>query len=299
MSTGSRPTVRDPHLSSFNIAETLFNTMGRPPLQEIRSVNEQPPANERQQQVAESTNTSLTRRRNLSPGPQRESPQPGRTPVRPTRPTSTSNTNQLQQGVNACLKQLREVNKANIEMKKSQATTNRRMTDLENSISRVEKKVDQIIKQAAPANNGTCSSAGANSTGGYSTVEEIAPHLRVPSETLTRTHRKSHGAGHFATLLLPVIFPELFGPKRTRLQYNWDGTRAKQAMDSEKKNVLKTYTHIYYPESRTDSSWVSCVAKINECLRRKYVPKGQQLQSKNYNNHDEQQDNDDASHDES
>ena len=261
-------------------------------------MNEQPPASERQQQVAGSTNTALTTRRNLSRGPQRKSPQPGRTPSRPTRPTSMSNTNQLQHGVKVCLEQLREVNKANIEMKKSQAATNRRMTDLENSISRVEKKVDQIMlmltQQGAPANNGTCSSAGANSTGGYLKVEEIAPHLRVPSETLTWTHRKSHGAGHFATLLLPVIFPELFGPMRTRLQYNWDGTRAKQAMDSEKKNVLKTYTHIYYPESRTDSSWVSCVAKINECLRRKYVPKGQQLEGIKYNNQDEQQDNDNA-----
>ena len=53
----------------------------------------------------------LTTRRNSSPGP-------GRTPFRPTRPTSTSNTNQIQHGVNVRLEQLREVNKANIEMKK-------------------------------------------------------------------------------------------------------------------------------------------------------------------------------------
>ena len=122
------------------------------------------------------------------------------------------------------------------------------MTNLETSISRVERRVDQIIvmltQQRALSNNGTCSPAGANNTGGYSTVEEIAPHLRVPSETLTLTHRKSYGAGHFATLLLPIIFPELFGPMRTRLQYNWDWTQGKQVMDSEKKDVLKNYTHI-------------------------------------------------------
>ena len=252
-------------------------------------MNEQPPASERKQQEAGSTNTVLTTRRNSSPGP-------GRTPFRPTRTTSTSNTNQIQHGVNVCLEQLREVNKANIEIKKSKNATNRRMTNLETSLSRVERKVDQIMvmfaQQRALANNGTCSPVGANSTGGYSTVEDIALHLRVPSETLTLTYRKSYGAGHFATLLLPIIFLELFGPMRTRLQYNWDGPRGKQVMDSEKNDVLKTYTHIYYPESRTDSSWVSCVVKINECLRRKYVPKEHQLQGINYNDHDEQQVND-------
>ena len=64
---------------------------------------------------------------------------------------------------------------------------------------------------------------------------------------------------------------------RERLNFNWEGSRKKHALDAEKKVVLRTYVNIYYPESRTNSSWSACVGKINEALRRTYRPKGQRL----------------------
>lgn len=74
------------------------------------------------------------------------------------------------------------------------------------------------------------------------------------------------------------VFPELFGPMRLRLLYNWDGAKGKQPLDEQRKKVLRTYVNMYYPETRLESSWATCVAKVNEVLRRKYVPKAQQLQ---------------------
>ena len=293
----TEPTIQQEEatLTAADIADSVLNSIRpRPPLQELR-VNERPPmpTTERRPSVG-SSGTALTSRRDSASPVQtpRESPLPGRTPFRPMRPANSGNVNQLQYSVNVCIEQLREYNKNNNENKKAVAATNRRITELESTVTRVETKIDQLMLMFAQqgqsnigANNGTA--ANAHTTGAYATVEEIAPHLRVPSETLTLTHRKSHGAGHFASLLLPVIFPELFGPMRTRLNYNWDGCRAKNPLDAEKKSVLKTYTNMYYPESRTESSWAACVSKINECLRRKYVPKGKQLQGVVHDN-DEQ-----------
>ena len=65
---------------------------------------------------------------------------------------------------------------------------------------------------------------------------------------------------------------------RTRLLYNWEGVRGKEPLDAERKKVIKTYVNFYFPETRVESSWLTCVAKSNEVLRRKYVPKGHQLQ---------------------
>ena len=180
--------------------------------------------NERRPSVG-STWTTLASRRNsallIPPVPQRELPQPRRTPFRSVRPVTNGNVNQLQYSINVCVEQLRKFNKTNTENKKSLATTNRRITDLENTVSHIETKIDQLLlmfKQKGPTKNGAnnCSSVGAHSTGGYATTEEIVPRLRIPSEALSLTHRKSHG---------PVIFLELFGPMRTRLKYNWDGTK--------------------------------------------------------------------------
>ena len=136
------------------------------------------------------------------------------------------------------------------ENKKAVAATKRRITELGNTVTRVENKIDQLMlmfAQQGQSNNGANNGSAADAH--TTTVEEIAPHLRVSSETLTLTHRKSHGARHFVSLLLPVIFPELFWPMRTRLNYNWDGCRAKNPLDPEKKGRLKTYTYMYYTES--------------------------------------------------
>ena len=44
------------------------------------------------------------------------------------------------------------------------------------------------------------------------------------------------------------------------------------------KKILNTYVNFYYPETWLATSWKTCVAKINEVLRRKYIPKRRQLQ---------------------
>ena len=62
---------------------------------------------------------------------------------------------------------------------------------------------------------------------------------------------------------MPKVFPELFGPMRLRLIYNRDGSKGKQ-----RKKVLRTYVTMYYPETRVDSAWATCVVKENEVLRR-------------------------------
>ena len=125
-----------------------------------------------------------------------------------------------------------------------------------------------MMAQQEPTISNSGSQPVPASTDGYATVDEIAPQYRLSTETLRGLHTKSHGCGHFAALLLPNVFPELFGPLRARLNYNWEGYRNKEAPDSERKKVLKTYVNMYYPETRVGSSRSSCVLKINKTLRR-------------------------------
>ena len=104
------------------------------------------------------------------------------------------------------------------------------------------------------------------------------PQDQIAPDVLQINRRKANSCGHFAGLLLPIVFPERYGPMRTRHLFNLDGTKGKAPLDGEKKKILKTYVNFYYPETQLESSWKTGVAKMNEVLRRKYIPKGRQLQ---------------------
>ena len=186
-----------------------------------------------------------------------------------------------------CIEQQKDCKKATDEIKSAQTATNRRMTAIENTAQRIENKLDQVLvllcqqrTHAEPRDNEP------------STVERLgvdadAEEITLDTEFLQLSYRKANNCGHFAAIIVPKVFPELFGPMRLRLQYNWEGNKGKQALDEQRKNVLKKMVNQYYPETRVESSWVSCVSRINEVLRRKYIPRAQQLQEIHHVEHTE------------
>ena len=144
----------------------------------------------------------------------------------------------------------------------------------------IQIKIDQVLAILSTTGQVATSEASARPApdATYDSPEQIDPQDQIAPDVLQINRRKANGCGHFAGLLLPVVFPELYGPMRTRHLFNWDGSKGKAPLDEEKKKILKTYVNFYYPETRLESSWKTCVAKMNEVLRRKYIPKGRQLQ---------------------
>ena len=74
-----------------------------------------------------------------------------------------------------------------------------------------------------------------------STVERLgvdgAEEITLDTEFLQLSYRKANKCGHFAAIIVPKVFPELFGPIRLRLQYNWEENKGQ---DEQRENVLKT-----------------------------------------------------------
>ncbi|XP_053395960.1 uncharacterized protein LOC123553849 [Mercenaria mercenaria] len=190
-----------------------------------------------------------------------------RTPFRPVRPVQPSpQMNQTLTLLNVLTDQVRDLSKEVIESKKGQAAYNKRLTDIEATQAVIMSKLDILINQkqlqSSPVEN--CAS--------HDTEE--APDIDdqyVLSESLLRTLRhEANNAQHFACLLLPHVFPELFSVDKLRVFYNWSGNaHGKQELDPARKAVVKKYTNLYYPETKNPTCWVQVVTRVNERLRRK------------------------------
>ena len=142
----------------------------------------------------------------------------------------------------------------------------------------MDQKLDQILVVLNRWTEQSATHPAAEQPYMSKTPDDIPQELQLNTDFLQASRRKANNCGHFAAILVTKVFPELFGPMRLRLLYNWNGAKGKQPLDEQRKKVLRTYVNMYYPETRLESSWATCFAKVNEVLRRKYVPKAQQLQ---------------------
>ncbi|KAH3855441.1 hypothetical protein DPMN_098096 [Dreissena polymorpha] len=82
-------------------------------------------------------------------------------------------------------------------------------------------------------------------------------------------NREANNEAHFACLLLPHVFQELFGIDKLRLLFNWNGAARKQVLDASRKAYIENMTKFFYPDARSMSGWTAVVLRINERLRRK------------------------------
>ncbi|KAH3737443.1 hypothetical protein DPMN_044036 [Dreissena polymorpha] len=92
-------------------------------------------------------------------------------------------------------------------------------------------------------------------------------------------NREANNEAHFACLLLPHVFPELFGVDKLRLLFNWNGAAGKQALDASRKAYIENPTKFFYPDARSTSGWTAVVLRINERLRRKEKKKKDQQET--------------------
>jgi len=143
----------------------------------------------------------------------------------------------------------------------------KRLTDIEVQITKINSKVDHILTrpttQAAPIPvDLTDNSAG---------LDGIPEMYHIPANQLLSLESRTKGAGNFAAHITKWLFPELFGVDNLRFWYNWfgGGKHGKRELDPARREVIKRYTHYYFPSARREETWRSeVVPKINELLRR-------------------------------
>ena len=215
--TAAPPTVSSNGLLSANeLAESILQDVppvptNRPPLVAVRQddanlISRRPPlpANRsysaRLRDPTVSPNSSggtipPSNRNTVSPSETSKSPsdtstsvnRQSRMPFRPLRPTQVSSTSQLQHSVNVCVKQLREYNRINKDTLKAIVASNRRYTEIENSLQQTNNKVDQILAVLAQGNVTSTTSEAAGRLApdaAYETVDQIAPQFQVETEFL-------------------------------------------------------------------------------------------------------------------
>ena len=203
--------------------------------------------------------------------------------VRPARPTGDSS--QAMHVLNMVSEQLRDVQRQNEEIKRTLQATNKRQTNLEIAILRLEKKIDtslsQRIQEPTPVTTATTHQDGGVTLSGsllapVPRVESIPEDLVLGEEVLQSALNCAKSGKHFATLILKSVWPELFGPQQRRMAYNWNGTRGKTPLDERRKRVVEIYTHFYFPETRHQKVWSDVVGRINERMRRQWRKKSSQ-----------------------
>ncbi|XP_052213213.1 uncharacterized protein LOC127832082 [Dreissena polymorpha] len=105
-----------------------------------------------------------------------------------------------------------------------------------------------------------------------STTESgIAEQYTLSHEELRSIHQASLGPGNFAAHLTSGLFPELFGVSQLKHEFNWKGggKNHKKPLSPQRKNVIKHYVGVFYPEALAENVWRdSVVPKVNELLRR-------------------------------
>ena len=230
------------------------------------------------------TAPATTLQRTPSPVSRQQLSMASRSPsVRPAR--TTGNSAQVMHGLNMVSEQLRDVQRQNEEIKRMLQATNKRQTNLEIAILRVEKKIDtslsQRIPEPTPVTTATTHQDGGVTLSGsllapVPRVESIPEDLVIGEEILQSALNCAKSGKHFATLILKSVWPELFGPQQRWMAYNWNGTRGKTPLDERRKRVVEIYTHFYFPETRYQKVWSDVVARINERMRRQWRKRSSQ-----------------------
>jgi hypothetical protein len=142
----------------------------------------------------------------------------------------------------------------------------KRQTDIEVQINKMNSKLDHLLTrrttQAAPIPVDLTDSAG---------LDGIPEMYHIPANQLSSLESRTKGPGNYAAHITKLLFPELFGVDNFRFWYNWfgGGKHGKRELDPARREVIKRYTHYYFPSARREETWRSeVVPKINELLRR-------------------------------
>ena len=142
----------------------------------------------------------------------------------------------------------------------------KRQTDIEVQINKMNSKLDHHLTrrttQAAPIPVDLTDSAG---------LDGIPEMYHIPANQLSSLESRTKGPGNYAAHITKLLFPELFGVDNLRFWYNWfgGGKHGKLELDPARREVIKRYTHYYFPSARREETWRSeVVPKINELLRR-------------------------------
>ena len=133
-------------------------------------------------------------------------------------------------------------------------------------INKMNSKLDHLLTrrttQAAPIPVDLTDSAG---------LDGIPEMYHIPANQLSSLESRTKGPGNYAAHITKLLFPELFGVDNLRFWYNWfgGGKHGKRELDPARREVIKRYTHYYFPSARREETWRSeVVPKINELLRR-------------------------------
>jgi len=169
--------------------------------------------------------------------------------------------------IQALTQQVTSIHRTVESQQKKLDLTNRRMGELESTLSRVEGKIDQLLASI----NGRQLSIPANDLDEEQSLDNIPVEYAIGISSLQQMCQESNCAGNFAAKLTKKFFPELFGPLNLRLMYNWygGGKLCKQEMDPMRKDIIKRYVQHFYPDVRNTNAWKDrVVPKVNELLRR-------------------------------
>ena len=153
-------------------------------------------------------------------------------------------------------------------MNRKQDTTNKRLTALEDAMTTVIERLDEMkatreVSAAIPQDNAVPDD---------DMFGDIPSLYRFSLDELRELQNEATGPGNFALSLTRKLYPELFGPGQLRLKYSYHGggVREKQELDPERKAALVRYVQAFYPATKKTSIWKdSVIPKINEGLRRR------------------------------
>uniref|UniRef100_A0A4W3HQE3 BEN domain containing 3 n=1 Tax=Callorhinchus milii TaxID=7868 RepID=A0A4W3HQE3_CALMI len=96
-----------------------------------------------------------------------------------------------------------------------------------------------------------------------SVASDLVPDIQEIGEYL----EEAGSPGEFSVLLLHRLFPELFDLRRLAAQHTCYGANEKQALDTQRLQLIRKYTEIYFPEVQADEAWLQqCVHTLDEEL---------------------------------
>ncbi|KAH3740085.1 hypothetical protein DPMN_046780 [Dreissena polymorpha] len=145
-------------------------------------------------------------------------------------------------------------------LERSIVTVGKRLTAVESRLERLEVSISQKSQQQREPLAPIINEDNPQEPTGGDLVDKVI---------VAAIHREAHNEAHFACLLMPHVFPELFGPDKLRHLYNWHGVSGKQPLEGSRRQYVEQMTKFFYKEARSATVWTAVVGRINERLRRK------------------------------
>ncbi|XP_052228678.1 uncharacterized protein LOC127842906 [Dreissena polymorpha] len=145
-------------------------------------------------------------------------------------------------------------------LERSIVTLGKRLTAVESRLDRLEVSISQKSQQRRELLAPIINEDNPKEPAGGNLVDKVI---------VAAINREAHNEAHFACLLMPHVFPELFGPDKLCHLYNWHGVSGKQPLEGLRCHYVEQMTKFFYKEARSSTVWTAGVGRINECLRLK------------------------------